>query len=85
MFKFSAGQYPNRLQDLVVAPRYLAYPAKWTGPYLRDPSDLQDPWGHDYRYQWTTHQGPAGPVNGYRIWSVGPDGRDQTPDDISPP
>ncbi|MCL2005758.1 MAG: type II secretion system protein GspG [Planctomycetaceae bacterium] len=54
-------------------------------PYIRSERELQDPWGNPYRYdssltfygvnQFTGRVNPA-------IWSAGPDGIDNTDDDI---
>ncbi len=45
----------------------------WAGPYLEE-SVLIDPWGRSIRYYAS--------VDWAEIWSVGPDGRDGTKDDI---
>lgn len=77
-FEVDVGYYPkgqNGLQDLVAAPR----DAKdWKGPYLQGEIPL-DPWGNPYRYECPGRQNP----NGYDLFSVGPDGRDGTEDDIT--
>ena len=39
---------PARLQDLVRQPSGVD---KWNGPYVKDPANLKDAWGNDYRYQ----------------------------------
>ncbi len=51
----------------------------WKGPYLEgSPEDLRDPWKREYQYKF------PGDVNekGYDLWSMGPDGKDGTEDDI---
>ncbi len=45
-------------------------------PYTNSMLTIKDPWGRDYHYRSVT------PYTRYRIWSVGPDGKDGTPDDI---
>lgn len=51
---------------------------RWRGPYLEEKA-LQDPWGQPYRYEWPTQRLSTKPA----LWSVGPDGQDGTPDDIT--
>lgn len=51
----------------------------WKGAYLEgSPEDLRDPWKREYQYKC------PGDVNekGYDLWSMGPDGKDGTDDDI---
>jgi general secretion pathway protein G len=51
----------------------------WDGPYLKKSSIPKDPWGNDYQYQFpATHTKSKEP----EIWSFGPDGQDNTDDDI---
>jgi general secretion pathway protein G len=50
MFRSDVGRYPTSgegLQGLVAEP---AGAAGWTGPYLKNPQVLQDPWGHPVQY-----------------------------------
>jgi general secretion pathway protein G len=53
---------------------------KWDGPYLDADALPVDPWGNPYQYEFP-------PTKGRRkdfpnIWSTGPDGEDNTEDDI---
>ncbi|WP_158882593.1 type II secretion system major pseudopilin GspG [Rhodanobacter sp. L36] len=41
------GTPPQQLQDLAVKP---ANATNWQGPYTK-PSDLKDPWGHEFGYK----------------------------------
>ncbi|MCP4194622.1 MAG: type II secretion system major pseudopilin GspG [Planctomycetaceae bacterium] len=51
----------------------------WAGPYLEDSSVPVDPWGNAYRYEYPgTRSGDTEP----NIWSLGPDAKDNTADDI---
>jgi hypothetical protein len=50
--------------------------AKWKGPYIKRLPN--DPWGWPYVYH---YGGPTG-GDGYRVLSVGPDGKERTADDI---
>ena len=52
----------------------------WRGPYIRNRSALADGWGNELRYEGPTSGDSAGPP--YRLWSLGPDGVDDTGDEI---
>jgi general secretion pathway protein G len=47
MYKLEVGRYPDNLDALVKQP---AGVDRWNGPYVKDPKDLKDAWGYDYRY-----------------------------------
>ncbi len=78
LYRSDAGQYPTTQQGLaalVARPTVSPFPARWDGPYLdKLPAD---PWGRQYKYLC-----PAKGDNPYALYSVGPDGRDKTGDDI---
>ena len=76
-FHHRAGRYPDRLEDLLERPPDLE-PSRWDGPYVSTREVLNDPWGRPYRCR---HPGVHN-EGGYDLWSVGPDGVDDTPDDI---
>ena len=48
LYRLDVGKYPGSLQDLVRQPSGVD---KWNGPYVKDPANLKDAWGNDYRYQ----------------------------------
>jgi general secretion pathway protein G len=52
----------------------------WAGPYLEEDALPVDPWGNQYRYEYPGTRGssPDQPA----IWSLGPDGKDNTSDDV---
>jgi len=51
----------------------------WDGPYLKTETLPKDPWGNSYRYEFpATHN----KMNVPDIWSLGPDGQENTDDDI---
>jgi len=52
---------------------------KWDGPYLQKTSLPKDPWGNDYQYEFPPSHGKG---KDPEIWSYGPDGQDNTEDDI---
>jgi general secretion pathway protein G len=77
-FEVDTGTYPrgkDGLLDLVRQPR----DAKdWKGPYLK--GDIpNDPWGNPYVYEFPGRNNE----NSYDLFSVGPDGREGTADDIT--
>lgn len=53
-------------------------PENWRGPYLKGATDLRDPWGLAYNYQYPGTRNGSGPD----IWSNGPDRQGGTSDDI---
>ena len=52
---------------------------KWDGPYLTDEGLPADPWGNAYQYEFPPTHGKGKEPE---IWSYGPDGQDDTEDDI---
>ena len=52
---------------------------KWDGPYLQKTSIPKDPWGNEYQYEFPPSHGKGKEPE---IWSYGPDGQDNTEDDI---
>ena len=78
LYKFNTGVFPDDLKYLYEKPNDDAIAKKWTGPYIKDPSGLKDPWDNDYMYN------PKGTHNEGRVdlWSKGPDGIDGNEDDI---
>ena len=68
------------LQALLEKPSDERAAAKWDGPYLDDDVLPLDPWDNPYEYEYP-------PTNNRRdfpdIWSFGPDGEDDTDDDIA--
>ena len=53
--------------------------SKWDGPYMNKPALPKDPWGNDYQYAYPPERGASKDPD---IWSWGPDGEDNTEDDI---
>ncbi|MCA9064699.1 MAG: type II secretion system protein GspG [Planctomycetaceae bacterium] len=53
--------------------------SNWDGPYIKTETLPKDPWGNSYRYEFPpTHN----KLNVPDIWSLGPDGQENTDDDI---
>ncbi len=79
-YEVDNGVYPkgkNGLNDLIVAPRDSQ---SWKGPYMDEKKGIPlDPWGHPYVYECPGKQNR----NSYDIYSVGPDGRPGSEDDIT--
>ena len=53
--------------------------AKWDGPYTETGELPTDPWGNLYSYEYPPTRGKGDFPD---IWSLGPDGQDNTEDDI---
>jgi general secretion pathway protein G len=84
MFKLDMNRYPTEEEGLSVlwSPTNLEEEedeAKWKGPYLKEPKP-RDLWGGEWVYQY-----PGQLVNEsmYDIISLGPDGEEDTDDDIN--
>ncbi len=79
-YRLDLGTFPNSgqgLEALRSVPSNLADSTKWHGPYLDSPVPL-DPWGNPYQYEFPGKQQSDMPD----IWSFGPDGINNTEDDI---
>ena len=92
-YKEHVGTYPTEaqgLQALLIRPTFedsesteAKSAEKWAGPYLTSDASLRDAWTQPLRYEltgMTTARGPG--ASGYRLYSVGPDGRPKTDDDV---
>jgi general secretion pathway protein G len=74
-YKIDNGIFPTTeqgLQSLLEKPS--PSPPNWKGSYLK--SSPIDPWLRVYRYRCPNQQG-------FYLWSAGPDGKDETDDDIT--
>jgi general secretion pathway protein G len=76
MYKLRANKFPPKLEDLWTEPGDAAQADKWNGPYMDELKE--DPWGNKYQY---TAEGKRN-AGKYDFWSMGPDGKDGTDDDI---
>lgn len=57
--------------------------SKWDGPYVQGSTIPKDPWDHDYQYEYPgTHGNTKSKKKTPEIWSFGPDGQENTEDDI---
>lgn len=78
-FEVDNGYYPkgkDGLQDLIVQPRDAL---TWKGPYLKTTEIPLDPWGNPYIYECPGRYN----ATSYDLYSMGPDGREGTDDDIT--
>ncbi len=76
-YKLAIGRYPSTeegLNALLNAPESAG--DRWKGPYVR--SLPLDPWGNPYQYRYPAQKSK----DGYDVWSMGPDGQNETEDDI---
>jgi general secretion pathway protein G len=67
------------LAAMVKTPDESELAANWDGPYVNQPTIPKDPWGNDYQYEYPPTNGSGDYPD---IWSYGPDGEDDTEDDI---
>jgi general secretion pathway protein G len=74
-YEVDNGSYPKSLQDLLQQP---SGATKWHGPYFDPPKLPNDPWGHQYFYEFLGKHN----TTGYDLFSAGPDGKTGTGDDI---
>ena len=88
-YRLNLGHYPSEqeggLEALIKKPTYEneRLGEKWQGPYLKPGTRLDDPWGHKLRYE-VTDRSVEGAKDAlpYKLYSVGPDGQQETDDDI---
>ena len=82
-YKFDTRSYPATEQGLEVlfqkpAESEESSVSGWDGPYMDKPELPKDPWGNPYQYACPAERGSGE----FDIWSYGPDGEDNTEDDI---
>lgn len=49
-FHSDVGRYPSQREGLVALVKEPGEADGWTGPYVKSPKSLRDPWGHQIRY-----------------------------------
>ena len=89
-YRLNLGHYPTEqeggLDALTKKPSFEneRMGDKWTGPYLKPGTVLDDPWGNKIRYELNDRAGDSEKTGGlpYKLFSVGPDGQPDTDDDI---
>jgi general secretion pathway protein G len=70
LFYLDLGRYPTSSEGLTALVQRPGGATGWNGPYLKNNSVPNDPWGHPYRYR------SPGERNPYEIISVGSDGQE---------
>lgn len=89
-YRLNLGHYPSEqeggLDALLKKPTFEneRMGEKWQGPYLKPGTRLDDPWGHKIRYETVDRAAEGGGKSAlpYKLYSVGPDGQQDTDDDI---
>jgi general secretion pathway protein G len=82
-YRFDTRNYPATEQGLNVLFQKPAESEEssvngWDGPYMDKAELPKDPWGNPYQYACPAERGSGE----FDIWSYGPDGEDNTEDDI---
>ena len=82
-YEVDNGKYPSSdqgLAALIQRPAGTPEPKNWKGPYIKTAEIPKDPWGHEYIYlcPGVKHQ------NDFDLFSMGPDEKPGTDDDIYP-
>ena len=86
IYKTTMGDYPSEEEGLVVLWDKSALEdedsgTRWSGPYLEGP--LNDKWGNEIIYQRPSQLLDTDDENVYDLVSAGPDGEQDTDDDIT--
>lgn len=89
-FRLNVGRYPTDeqgLDSLMTRPTFEneRLSEKWSGPYLKPGTTLEDAWGNKLRYEvadTSLEEGTETTGPRYKLYSVGPDGQPDTADDI---
>lgn len=87
-YRLNMGRYPTTEQGLGALASKPTFENerqgdKWNGPYLKPGTKLEDPWGHQIKYELadTTDEANTSGAR-YKLYSVGPDGQPDTADDV---
>ena len=78
-FRLNVGRYPTTaegLDALVEAPGEAG--SRWRGPYI-EAQNLSDPWGNPYQYAYPGQHNTGKPD----VWSLGPDGKESSGDEVT--
>jgi len=76
-FKMDIGRYPTTQEGLAALKSKPATADNWNGPYVKNTTSLNDPWGHPYAYV------SPGKHGEFDLYSNGPDG--ETGNGADPP
>jgi general secretion pathway protein G len=70
LFYLDLGRYPTTSEGLAALVQRPGGATGWNGPYLKNTSVPNDPWGHPYKYRSPSEHGP------YEITSFGSSGQE---------
>jgi general secretion pathway protein G len=70
LFYLDLGRYPTSSEGLAALVQRPGGSVGWNGPYLKNNTVPNDPWGHPYKYRSPSEHGP------YEIVSLGPSGQE---------
>lgn len=73
LFRADMGRYPTAQEGLKALLKSPADAENWSGPYVKNASALEDPWGHLFVYRTPGKHGP------FELYSLGPMSRSATP------
>ena len=82
MYHLDMKKFPTTEQGLAALseePEDMEDDSPWDGPYLETEGVPLDPWNNPYQYEFPSTHGKSDYPD---IWSWGPDGEDETEDDI---
>jgi general secretion pathway protein G len=68
LYKLDMGRYPTSQEGLAALKTKPATADNWNGPYVKNTTSLNDPWGHPYTYMSPGRHGD------FDLSSNGPDG-----------
>jgi general secretion pathway protein G len=70
IYHLEVGRYPTEQEGLAALIEKPLEAERWSGPYIRNPEALVDPWGHPYVYRVPGQQGD------YDLYTLGADGQE---------
>ena len=71
IYRIDVGSYPTTQQGLQALSTRPSNAPGWNGPYVKDPDELNDPWGRPYQYRSPS----ARSGHDYDIVTLGADGK----------
>ena len=78
-FEVDNGRFPSSEEGLMALVNPPGGLTNWHGPYVDKTHVQADAWGHEFVYRYPGQQNQGG----FDLLSMGPDGREGSPDDIS--
>lgn len=70
IYHLEVGRYPTEQEGLAALIEKPLEAERWSGPYIRNPEALVDPWGHPYVYRVPGERGD------YDLYTLGADGQE---------